>query len=147
MRVQFFAIFPAIRKNRLPQIKFTTNIFPKNFTPEQVFSKVNSLLLRIASVLPNAIFSFRFKISSSCSSEQSSPTYDALMLREFRFETWSFMREINGTITNTMALQASPNKWSKVYGASSKVRLLPAPVGADTKTSFPDRYASIVFLW
>ena len=66
------------------------------------------------------------------------------MPREFRFETWSFIREINGTITNTMVVQASPNKWSKVYGASSKVRLLPAPVGADTKNSFPDRYASIV---
>ena len=63
--------------------------------------------------------------------------YDALMPREFKSETWSFMREINRTITNTMASQFSPNKRSKVYGASSKVRLLPAPVGAYTKTSLP----------
>ena len=93
--------------------------------------------MRIASGLPNTIFSFRFKISSTCSSEQSSPTYDALMPREFRFETWSFIREINGTITNTMVLQASPNKWSKVYGASSKVRLLPAPVQQTQKNPSP----------
>ena len=38
-----FAIFPAIRKNKLPQIKFTANIFSEKFTPEQIFSKVNSL--------------------------------------------------------------------------------------------------------
>ena len=43
VRVQFFAIFPAICKNKLPQIKFTANIFPEKFTPEQIFSKVNSL--------------------------------------------------------------------------------------------------------
>ena len=70
---------------------------------------------------------FFCKAVPSCSSEQSSPTYDALMPREFRFETWSFMREINGTITNTMTLHSSPNKRSKVYAASWKVRLFPAP--------------------
>ena len=43
VRVQFFAIFPAICKNKLPQIKFTANIFPQKFTLEQIFSKVNSL--------------------------------------------------------------------------------------------------------
>ena len=59
------------------------------------------------------------------------------MPRELSFETWSVMREISGTITNRMALQSSPNKRSKVYGASSKVRLLPASVGADTKSPSP----------
>ena len=31
VRVQLFAIFPAIRRNRLLQIKFTGNIFPEKF--------------------------------------------------------------------------------------------------------------------
>ena len=31
VRVQFFAVFPAICKNKLPQIKFTANIFPEKF--------------------------------------------------------------------------------------------------------------------
>ena len=29
-----FAIFPAIRKNKFPQIKIAANIFPQKFTPE-----------------------------------------------------------------------------------------------------------------
>ena len=66
-------------------------------------------------------FSFRSKISSSISSEQSSPMYDALPW-ELRFKTWSFIR-----------LQSSANKWSKVYEVSSKVRLFLALLGADTK--------------
>ena len=61
-----------------------------------------------------------------------SPTYDALMPRQLRLETKSFVIEISGTITNTIALQPSPSKRPKAYGTSSKVRLLPAPVGADT---------------
>ena len=48
------------------------------------------------------------------------------------------MREINGTITNTMALQSSPNKRSKeVYGSSSKVRLLRAPIAGRHKNIPP----------
>ena len=66
-------------------------------------------------------FSFRSKISCRVSYEQSSPTYDALPW-ELRFKTWSFIR-----------LQSSPNKWSKAYEASSKVRLFPSLLRADTK--------------
>ena len=85
-------------------------------------------------------FSFRSKISFSVSSEQSSPMlmYDALPWK-LRFKTWSFIR-----------LQSSLNKWSKVHEASSKVRLFPALLGADTKLPnlSPDRYyASRVLLW
>ena len=38
---------------------------------------------------------------------------------------------------------------ANAYGASSKVKLFqfPAPVGAETNTSLPDRYASNVFFW
>ena len=34
----FFAVFPAIRKNKFPQIKVTTNIFPA-----KIYSRVNIL--------------------------------------------------------------------------------------------------------
>ena len=47
-----------------------------------------------------------------------SPTYDALMPRQVRLETKSFMSEISGTITKTIALQSSPSKQSNVYRAS-----------------------------
>ena len=81
-------------------------------------------------------FSFRSKISSSISSEQSSPMYDALPW-ELRFKTWSFVR-----------LQSSANKRSKVYEVSSKVRLFLALLGADTKPNLSlTYYASSVFLW
>ena len=33
-----FAVFPAIRKNKFPQIQITTNIFPA-----KIYSKVNIL--------------------------------------------------------------------------------------------------------
>ena len=66
-------------------------------------------------------FSFRSKISSNVSYEQSSPMYNALPW-QLRFKTWSFIR-----------LQSSPGKWSKAYEASSKVRLFPALLRADTK--------------
>ena len=61
-----------------------------------------------------------------------SPTYDALMPRQLRLETKYFMSEISGKITKTIASQSSPSKRSKAYGASSKARPFPAPVGADT---------------
>ena len=48
-----------------------------------------------------------------------SPTYDALMPRQLRLETKSFVIEISGTITNTIALQSSPSKRPKAYGTSS----------------------------
>ena len=38
-----FCGFQAIRKNKFPHIKITTNIYPQNFTPELVFSTLNSL--------------------------------------------------------------------------------------------------------
>lgn len=37
----------------------------------------------------------------------------------------------------TSDCDTSPNEWSKAYGASSRVRLYPASVGAETKTSLP----------
>ena len=44
LQVLIFAIFPAIRKNKFPQIKITANIFPANiFTPEYIFFNLNSL--------------------------------------------------------------------------------------------------------
>ena len=67
-----------------------------------------------------------------------SPTYDAVMPRQVRLETKSFMSEIRGTIAKTIALQSSPSKQSNAYGASSKDRLFPAPAGADTNTSLQD---------
>ena len=70
-----------------------------------------------------------------------SPTYDALMPRQLQLETKSFVIEISGTITNTIALQSSPSKRPKVYGTNSKVRLFPALVGADTNRSMQDRYS------
>ena len=68
------------------------------------------------------------------------PTYDALMPQQLRLETKSFMSEISGTITKTIALQSSPSKRSKAYGASLKVRFFRTPGGADTNTSLQDRY-------
>ena len=38
LRVLIFAIFPAIRKNKFPQIKITANIFPA-----KIYSRVNIL--------------------------------------------------------------------------------------------------------
>ena len=38
LRVLVFAIFPAIRKNKFPQIKITTNIFPT-----KIYSRENIL--------------------------------------------------------------------------------------------------------
>ena len=72
-------------------------------------------------------------------------TYNVLMSRQVRLETKSFMIEISGTITKTIALQSSPSKQSNAYGAISKVRLFPAPAGADTNTSLQDTYSRIVF--
>ena len=70
-----------------------------------------------------------------------SPTYDALMPRQLRLETKYFMSEISGKNMKTLASQFSPSKRSKAYGASSKARLFPAPVGADTNISLQDRYS------
>ena len=39
----FFAVFPAIRKNKFPQIKITANIFPA-----KIYSRVNTLWLKFA---------------------------------------------------------------------------------------------------
>ena len=64
--------------------------------------------------------------------------YDALILRQLRLETKYFTSEISGKITNTIASQSSPSKQSKAYGATSKARLFPAPVGADTNISLQD---------
>ena len=36
LRVLIFAIFPAIRKNKFPQIKISANIFPQKFSPEEI---------------------------------------------------------------------------------------------------------------
>ena len=66
-------------------------------------------------------FSFRSKVSSSVSSTQSSPMYDAL--------PWEI--EVYNLIFHR--LQSSPNKWSKVHEASWKVRLFPPLLEADTK--------------
>jgi len=41
----------------------------------------------------------------------------------------------------------SPFKQSNAYRASLKVKLFPAPVGAETNTSLPDRHAYTVFFW
>ena len=46
-----------------------------------------------------------------------SHTYDALMPRQLRLETKSFVIEISGT-TNTIALQSSPSKRPKAYGTT-----------------------------
>ena len=70
-----------------------------------------------------------------------SPTYDALMPRQFRLETKSFMSEISGKNTKMIAWQSSPSKRSKAYGAISKARLFSAPVGGDTNISLQDRYS------
>ena len=48
LRVLIFAIFPAIRKNKFPQIKITANIFffiffSKNLPQSEIFSNLNSL--------------------------------------------------------------------------------------------------------
>ena len=84
-----------------------------------------------------------FKMSCNCCFEQLSPTYmyDTVMPRQLRLETRFFMSKISGTITKTIVLQSSPSKRSKLYGASSKVRLFPDPVGAGTNKSLQDRYA------
>ena len=60
MRVQFFAIFPGIRKNKLPQIKFTANIFPEKF-----YSRASILQSEFAIVedrLGTPKYSFLFQI-------------------------------------------------------------------------------------
>ena len=44
----FCAIFPAIRKNKFPQIKITETFFPQKFTPEEIFSSLNSQLKNTA---------------------------------------------------------------------------------------------------
>ena len=69
------------------------------------------------------------------------------LLNSDRLETKSFVSEISGRITKTIALPPAPSKRPKAYGTSSKVRLFPAPVGEDTNRSMQDRYSSIIFLW
>ena len=64
------------------------------------------------------------------------------LLNSDRLENKSFVSEISGRITKTIA-----SKRPKAYGSSSKVRLFPAPVGEDTNRSMQDRYSSIIFLW
>ena len=65
----------------------------------------------------------------------------ALMPRQLKLETKYFTSEISGNITKTITSQSSPSKRSKAYGASSKARLFPALVGADTSISLQDRYS------
>ena len=87
--------------------------------------------------IQNVILVLRFKMSFNSCFEQLFPTYDALIPRQLRLKTRSSkvaMGEISGTIMKTIALQSSPSKRSKAYGASSKVRLFPAQVGADRNT-------------
>ena len=44
LRVLIFAIFPAIGKNKFPQIKITANIFPqKIYSRVNIFSNLNLL--------------------------------------------------------------------------------------------------------
>ena len=69
------------------------------------------------------------------------------LLNSDRLETKSFVSEISGRITKTIALPPAPSKRPKAYGTSSKVRLFPAPVGEDTNRFMQDRYSSIIFLW
>ena len=94
-------------------------------------------------------FSFRFKNPLAVFSEQSSPGPDALRPQELRFETWSTVYHERNQRNNHQydGVAMLTKKRSKVHGACSKVTLLPAPVGTGTKTSLPDRYALIAFLW
>ena len=49
LRVLIFAIFPAIGKNKFPQIKITANIFPKKiYSRVNIFSNLNLLHRNIA---------------------------------------------------------------------------------------------------